>query len=68
MEAKKTDRSFPIEMLPCKACGEMPRLHFGRKDGKWYLDCPSICWQTPRSASKLLICQKWNLENRKDEK
>lgn len=59
MNKVKIDRTMPAGMVPCRSCGELPRLHFG-KDGRWYLDCARICWRTPRSTGKAEACKDWN--------
>ncbi len=60
MSKDRIDRTLPAGIVPCRSCGEMPRLHYG-KDGRWYMDCASICWRTPRSADKAGAITEWNM-------
>ena len=60
--AGKIDRSFPVEMLPCRLCGQLPKLHFNMF-GKWYCCCPKKHGTDLLTPDKLEACRDWNRHN-----
>lgn len=57
------DKTAPMELVRCKACGGRAALHHSRA-GKWYVRCEK-CKEnkTEETISRRIVCQLWNKRN-----